>query len=226
LAALAAPGAAQEPGAQQGLQLARTFLRALTDGPVGERLPGFRAHYRITERTPLGPTESDMTLDAGPGGTLLDIATSRWRLQAKSTEEGGEAHVAGSATGTAQLPEADRLPALVHRQPAVLAAAVIAGAAPATATTTDCGGVACESLRVELSEGSILLLAADPATHLPRWMRVWRLGHDRGRPADEEITYDDWRTVDGVRIAGRMDVKDVFGPSRRLSLVEWIWKAH
>lgn len=220
----AAAGAPSAPGAEPAIELAREVWQALSSGPVAERSPGFHASYKVDESTPLGSASVDLTVDCGPDGTTVDIGGRRWQLRAKSGEDSGEVWLPGAAAPSA-LPEADRLPALVYRTPAILVGDIVRGVIPASVSTAACGEAICPGLRAELGEGSVLVLVLDPGSKLPQALRVWYLGRDRRRAPDEEVAYSTWRSVEGVKLPAEMAIRDGLGGGRRLRLVDWAWKS-
>ena len=72
---------------------------------------------------------------------------------------------------------------------------------------------------------SVLQLALDPATRVPRAMRFWFNGKDAARAPDEEVTYvGGWRLVRGIRVAETYKIDGGIGGAREAALLEWSWK--
>lgn len=216
-------GAAAAPAAA-GARLAREIFERLAGGLSAGALPAFRASYQSREATPVGPATSALSLEASAEGTTVASASRHWTIRARIGEEGAEAQLPGSQ-GTAPLAEADRIAAIALREPLLLASAAAKGAVPSTVLTATCDELPCRALRVELGEGTVLLLALDPASSLPTETRIWFAGRDESKPPDEHVRYTSWTTVGGARLASGMTIRDGMGTTRELRLVEWSWLA-
>lgn len=216
-----APRPASDPAA---VAAAKAVYVALAGAAAEDALPAYVARYDVREETPLGLSRLELTVEGGAQGTQFTASTKKWTLKAKAGDEGAEAQLPG-ASGAATLVDADRVPALVYREPVVFAAAAARGVIPVTLHDVVVDGVSCPGLRVELDEGSVLQLALDPATRVPRAMRFWFNGKDAARAPDEEVTYvGGWRLVRGIRVAEKYKIDGGIGGAREAALLEWSWK--
>lgn len=218
-----APEESEDQATRLVLAQAKKLMQALSDGR-GLRTPAaYRARYRVLETTPVG--ESVGTLEVEAGG---DKARIRWRageheLALGTGPEKDEVMIDGDS-GDDLPPEAlDRLEVFASNEPAVLAEAILGGLLPARAAETPCGGKACPALRVELAQGSIVVLAMDPRTGLPLESRIWWPGGVPGRPADQVISYASWVSVEGIKVAGRV-LDEGLGGRRVYELQTWSWR--
>lgn len=210
--------------ALESRQLAQEILHSLSSRGKDDPLPGFSARYQVQEETPLGPAEMELTVESGLSGTAVHMGTQKWTLTARGKSDGGEAELPHGNGSPAQLPVADRLPAVVLREPVYLADAVIRGELPASAVQTRCGQVACRGLRVEMAEGTVLLLSLDPETGRPVQLRSWYEGGDAKRPPDEEVDYSVFVAQGRVQVAAQFKIRDHLGTQRTLRLLDWKWK--
>ncbi len=213
---------ASEAEADAAVRLATTLQRALAPDPA-PLANGFVAVYRVREITPLGDAETELRVDAAPGATVFALASRRFTVHARGGEDGAEAQVTGAGK-PAPLPEPERLPALLYRQPSLFAAAAAAGTLPVRLAQAKYESTPVVALRGELPEGTVVVLLFVPGTHEPGLLRTWFMGGDPSRPPDEEVRYTGWTTVAGIRIAQTFTVADAMGTVRTFRLVDWSFK--
>ena len=218
---------APEESENQALRLvlarAKKLMAVLSDGGDRKTPTAYRARYRVLETTPVGESTGTLEVEAGE-----DRARIRWQAGdhelAVGTEPERDEIVVDGDSGDDIPPEAlDRLEVFASHEPAVLAEAISRGLLPAQAAETPCGGRVCPALRVEMAQGSILVLAMDPATGLPLESRIWWPGGVPGRPADQVISYRSWVSVEGIKVAGRV-LEEGLGGRRVYQLQTWNWR--
>jgi hypothetical protein len=208
---------------EEAAGLAREVLLALSSGRRRSLEPVFRARYRVTEETPVGEGQWDMTVERANGDIWYGIGEGRWSLQVEQAGDTGEAVLPGMEEAAIPF-GGGHLELMALREPAILAAAILAGQLDAEATRVPCGAGSCPALVARLPDGSVLRLALDPRSRMPRRLLAWWYGDEAGRDPDEQVSFVSWRRAGDVQVCSRCVIEDVLGTERRLELLEWQWR--